>query len=226
MKFILYSLPRTGSSCVIRSFSKSGINACLEEPFFDGSSKLVATDRLRSIAVDADRLDHIEYSKKLFEKYDGFKILSNQTMQLLDICDKNNAGLILLKRDYFSTVASLIGLLTENMGHDPSTYNTWTSSGKGMIYDPNIPFFNITLKRFLYHNYLIDNILNKSKNYVTTIQYENPDQSKKDLENYFGKEIIFDIMKPTSLDSYFINVDEFISDIENRLRDMGFGVYI
>ena len=212
MKFILYALPRTGSSTVIRSFGKSGINVYLDEPFFDGCPKL----------VDANRLDHIEYSKKLFEKYDGFKIMSNQTMQLLDICDKNNAGLILLKRDYLSTIASFIGLITKNMGNDPTLYNTWTSTGKGMVYDPEkIPFLNSNLQRFLYHNYLIDNIFNKSKNYITTIQYENPNQSKEDLKNYFGKDIHLDVMTPTPLNSYFVNPEEFKSDIKNRIKDIG-----
>lgn len=213
MKFIVSSLPRTGSEALMHALSDSGLNVCPGEPFY------IDNDLITGV----DRRDHIKFTKKIFEDYDGFKIIIGHTMQLLDMCEQTNSKLILLKRnDFFAFIASYMGLLTGSMGKDPSSQETWTSSGKEMIYKP-IPFMNHIIDKFLYHNYLIDQVYNHSTSYLTTVHYENPQSGITDLENYFNREINLQLTPNPPLSKYFLNHEEFKSDIEERLKKLDKG---
>ena len=218
-KFIISSLPRTGSEALVHSLANAGLNICPSEPFNIDSTTISGVDRY----------DHLAFTRKIFESYDGFKIIIHHTMQLLDMCEKNDAKLILIKRNnYLSSIASYIGLLRGKIGidDDSSKHETWTSAGKGMVYEP-IPFINHTLDRFLYHNYLIDHVYNQHECYLTTIHYEDPSRGISDLENYFECDIDLNLKQNTPLSEYFVNHEEFKDDIEKRLKKMqGRGLHL
>ena len=223
-KFIVGFVPRTGSNALMSSLSAAGKSVCDGEPFWQAQR--------RKMNLIDNFQDHIGLTKKLFEKYDGFRILINQTKQLKEMCIENNAGLILIRRnDYLATLASQIILLAKNnVKHyqyqdgqlSPKSYETWTSTSKKMIYDPNnkmLVWFSEQINQMLYANYLIDNIFPTYANYVTTINYENPIQGLNDLEEYFGVKIPLTLAPSRPLSDYFVNHEEFKSDIEARIKN-------
>ena len=223
-KFILYSLSRTGSSAIMRALTAAGINHC-DVPFW--------MHQRRNMNLTTNPHNHIEWSKKVFEKYDGFKIAFKQSLQLKEICDENNASLVLVRRnDYLATLASQI-----IFGNDPNNLNgkynkvgqmsaksheTWTSTSRKMVYDPNdrmLAWLSYQIDDLFYGNYLIDNIFPAYSNYVTTINYENPANGLKDLKEYFGVEIPLTLAASRPLSDYFVNHEEFKSDIEAKIKN-------
>ena len=221
-KFIVGFMPRTGSNALMSSLSAAGKSVCDGEPFW--------LPQRRKMNLIDNFQDHIGLTKKLFKKYDGFRILINQTNQLKEMCNENNAGLILIRRnDYLATLASQIILLANNsVKHyqagklSPKSYDTWTSTSKKMVYDPNgkmLVWLNEGINQMLYANYLIDNIFPTYSNYVTTINYENPANGLNDLEEYFGIKIPLTLAASRPLSDYFINHEEFKSDIEDRIKN-------
>ena len=227
-KFIVGFVARTGSNALMTALSAAGKSVCNGEPFW--------LAQRRKMNLIANPHDHIGLTKKLFKEYDGFRIIINQTMQLKEICDQNKADLILLRRnDYLATLASQIILLTNNSVKyykagllSPKSYTTWTSTNRKMVYDPNDKILGsghwpnrITsqLNQILYTNYLIDNIFPTYSNYVTTINYENPAPGLKDLKEYFGMEIPLMLAPSRPLSDYFVNHEEFKSDIEDRIKN-------
>jgi len=223
-KFIVGFVPRTGSNALMSSLSAAGKSVCDGEPFWQAQR--------RKMNLIDNFQDHIGLTKKLFEKYDGFRILINQTNQLKEMCNENNAGLILIRRnDYLATLASQIILLAKNnvkhaQYHDgqlsPKSYETWTSTSKKMVYDPNnkmLVWLSEQINQMLYANYLIDNIFPAYSNYVTTVDYENPIHGLNDLEEYFGMKIPLILAPSRPLSDYFVNHEEFKSDIEYRIKN-------
>ena len=221
-KFIVGFVPRTGSNALMSSLSAAGKSVCDGEPFW-------LAQRRKMNLIDNFQ-DHIGLTKKLFEKYDGFRILINQTNQLKEMCNENNAGLILIRRnDYLATLASQIILLANNSVKyyqagqlSPKSYDTWTSTSRKMVYDPNnkmLVWLNEHIDQMLYANYLIDNIFPAYSNYVTTINYENPTQGLKDLEEYFSMKIPLTLAASRPLSDYFVNHEEFKSDIEAKIKN-------
>ena len=232
-KFVVCSLPRTGSTAVMKSLATAldadnsfGNKVCESEPFW--------LPQRREMNLTTNLHDHVGLAKKLFEEYDGFKIIINQTMQLREICDENNAGLILIRRnDYLATLASLIIMLT--IGPElasgrcfkagllsPKSYETWTSTRKKMVYNPNdktLAYLNYQINQILYANHLIDNVFPTYSNYVTTINYENQTPGLEALEEYFGVEIPLMLAPSRPLSDYFVNHKEFKSDIEDRIKN-------
>jgi len=232
-KFVVCSLPRTGSTAVMKSLATAldadnsfGNKVCESEPFW--------LPQRREMNLTTNLHDHVGLAKKLFEEYDGFKIIINQTMQLREICDENNAGLILIRRnDYLATLASLIIMLT--IGPElasgrcfkagllsPKSYQTWTSTRKKMVYNPNdktLAYLNYQINQILYANHLIDNVFPTYSNYVTTINYENQTPGIEALEEYFGVEIPLMLAPSRPLSDYFVNHKEFKSDIEDRIKN-------
>ena len=221
-KFILYAYPRTGASAIMTALTAAGINHC-HVPFWMHQS--------RNMNLTTNPHNHIELSKKLFEKYDGFKIEFKQSLQLKEICDENNAGLVLVRRnDYLATLASQI-----IFGNDPNnlngkydkglsnkSYETWTSTSRKMVYDPNdrrLGWLSYQIYDLFYGNYLIDNIYPAYSNYVTTVDYENPMHGLNDLEEYFGVKIPLTLAASRPLSDYFVNHEEFKSDIEARIKN-------
>ena len=221
-KFIVGFVPRTGSNALMSSLSAAGKSVCDGEPFWPAQR--------RKMNLIDNFQDHIGLTKKLFEKYDGFRILINQTNQLKEMCNENNAGLILIRRnDYLATLASQIILLANNSVKyyqagqlSPKSYDTWTSTSRKMVYDPNnkmLVWLNEHIDQMLYANYLIDNIFPAYSNYVTTINYENPTQGLKDLEEYFSMKIPLTLAASRPLSDYFVNHEEFKSDIEAKIKN-------
>ena len=210
MTFIVSALPRTGSEALIHALLNSGLNVCPNEPFYVDNN----------LIPGVDRHNHIEFTRKILEDYDGFKISLGHTMQLLDMCEQTNSKLILLRRNnFYAFIASYIGLLTGNMGKDSSSQETWTSSGKEMIYEP-MPFIDHIIDRFLYYNHLIDSVYNSHESYLTTVHYEDPLSGITDLENYFNREINLQLTPNPPLSKYFLNHEEFKLDIEKRLKKL------
>jgi len=221
-KFIVGFVPRTGSNALMSSLSAAGKSVCDGEPFW-------IAQRRKMNLIDNFQ-DHIGLTKKLLEKYDGFRIIINQTKQLKEMCNENNAGLILIRRnDYLATLASQIILLANNSVKyyqagqlSPKSYDTWTSTSRKMVYDPNnkmLVWLNEHIDQMLYANYLIDNIFPAYSNYVTTINYENPTQGLKDLEEYFSMKIPLTLAASRPLSDYFVNHEEFKSDIEAKIKN-------
>jgi len=90
------------------------------------------------------------------------------------------------------------------------------------VYDPNnkmLVWLNEHIDQMLYANYLIDNIFPAYSNYVTTINYENPTQGLKDLEEYFSMKIPLTLAASRPLSDYFVNHKEFKSDIEAKIKN-------
>ena len=228
--FVVCSLPRTGSEAVMKAIAAAGKTICKSEPFGHTQHRLFRNK------MNINAYDHVGLAKKLFKEYDGFKIIVHTTMQLREICDENNAGLILIRRnDYLATLASLIiftngnddryyeaGPLTQR-GYNWQTsdsYETWTSTSRKTVYDPNeASWLNSQINKIFYANYLIDNIFPTYSNYVTTINYENPAPGLKDLKEYFGMEIPLMLAPSRPLSDYFVNHEEFKSDIEDRIKN-------
>ena len=232
-KFVVSSLPRTGSTAVMKSLAAAldddtsvGNKICKSEPFW-----LAQRHEMNLIT---NLHDHVGLAKKLFEEYDGFKIIINQTMQLREICDENNAGLILIRRnDYLATLASLIIMLT--IGPElasarafkagllsPKSYETWTSTRKKMVYNPNdktLAYLNYQINQIFYANHLIDNVFPTYSNYVTTINYENQTPGLEALEEYFGVEIPLILAPSRPISDYFVNHEEFKKDVEDRIKN-------
>jgi len=207
-KFVVCSLPRTGSEALMKALAASGNVVCKSEPFW--------LPQRRKMNLTINPYDHIGLAKKLFEEYDGFKIIIHQTMQLKEICDENNAGLILIRRnDHLATLASLIILMNNNDDRYfqvgplfAKSYETWTSTSRKMVYDPNgkmLVWLNSMINQILYANYLIDNVFPTYSNYVTTINYENPTPGVKALKEYFGVEIPLILAPSRPLSDYFVN---------------------
>ena len=222
-KFILYAYPRTGASAIMCALAAAGINHC-NTPFW--------MHQQRKMNLTANPHNHIELSKKLFEKYDGFKIEFKQSLQLKEICDENNAGLVLVRRnDYLATLASQI------IREDPNnlyayegkfgqlsnkSYKTWTSTSRKMVYDPNdrrLGYLSYQIDALFYFNYLIDSVFPTYSNYVTTINYENQTPGLEALEEYFGTRIPLTLAPSRPLSDYFVNHEEFKSDIEDRIKN-------
>lgn len=215
-KFVILGPPRTGTCALRYSLIHSGLSVCPGEPFFaDGFKDFTSVNRH----------NHLRYSDEIFKDYDGFKIIVGHSEQVLDICTQNNAKLILTRRhNFLSFMASYYVLVTgqhpkagKNTGANPESYSTWTSSGNGVVYKP-LPFMNHVVDKFLYYNYLIDNVWNKHENYLTTIDFEDVTKGVSDLENYFDISINLNITSNTLLSKYFINHEEFRLDVENRMK--------
>lgn len=211
-RIVILGLPRTGTCALRHSLEATGLNICPGEPYFqtDHAPKVSATWRH----------DHIRYSNKIFEIYDGFKIIVGHSEQVLDICANNNAKLILTRRrDFLSFMASYYILI--NGAHtgrrDPREYSTWTSTGHKVEYKP-MPFTSHHIDKFLYYNHLIDNVYNKNQSYLTTVNFEDVSAGVSDLENYLDSPIDLNITANTSISKYFTNPEEFKEDIENRVR--------
>jgi len=215
-KFVILGLPRTGTCALRHSLIDSGLSVCPGEPFFAEEFK-----NFTSI----HRHNHLKYSGEIFKDYDGFKIIVGHSEQVLDICAQNNAKLILTRRhNFLSFMASYYVLVTgqhkrtgKNTGSNSESYSTWTSTGNEVIYKP-LPFMNYVVDRFLYYNYLIDNVYNKHENYLTTIDFEDVTKGVSDLENHFDIPINLNITSNTLLSKYFINHEEFRLDVENRMK--------
>jgi len=228
--FVIMGLPRTGTCALRHSLINSGLKVHPGEPYF-------ATD----VAIEGAsyRHDHIAFSKKLFSSYDGFKIIVGHSEQVLDMCEQNNAKLILLKRNnflaflasYYILVSgkhnfSALGL-EKDVPHKryrqtsskivTESFSTWTSTGNEVVYKP-LPFMNYSVDKFLYYNYMIDNVYNQHKNYLTTVDFEDVTKGVSDLENYFDRPINLDITSNTTLSKYFVNHEEFKEDIERRIK--------
>lgn len=200
----------------MRSLSKSGLSVCPNEPFYVTNNDM----------WDVNRYDHVAFASKIFESYDGFKIIIGHTMQMIDMASKNNARIILLKRnDYLKSLASYIVLMSGSRIDDSSTFETWTSTGRNMIYKPT-PFTDHMLDKFLYQNYLIDHVYNQHECYLTTVNYEDPIPGISVLENYFECDIDLQLKQNVPLSEYFVNHEEFKDDIEKRLKKLQGGVYI
>lgn len=203
--------PRTGTTALQYSMENSGLNVCPGDPFYIGSDQFVAV---------TNRHDHCSLAAKVFTEYDGFKIILNHSLQILEMAEKNDAKLILTRRhDFLSFMASYIGLLNHNIGPDPYSYEGWTSSGKQMIYKP-IPFVEHTIDKFLHYNHMIDEVYSQHKNYLTTIHYEDPSNGIADLENYFDREIDLQLAPNVSLSEYFVNHEDFERDMKKILKDV------
>lgn len=210
-KFVIMSMARSGSHAVVHSLANAGLNVCLTEPYWMGSRHKTNYP-----------YNHIAYSKDLFMQYDGFKIIFNQTQQLKEICEENNAGLILIRRkSLLHQIASYIKFAHGHGGKDTSTYKGWTSTGAMEFTNDlidNIPFFTERVDNMIYGNYLIDNVYINYPNYVTTICYEEPEKSNDMLCGYFHRDISINIAPQEPLSSYFTNPDDFISAIKSRTK--------
>lgn len=218
-KFVILGLPRTGTCALRNSLSNAGLNVCPDEPFFADSVKYFTTPY---------RHDHLQYSQKIFSRYDGFKIIAGHSEQVLDICELNDAKLILTRRhNFLFFMASYYMLLTGQNTNitaarrgDQSnmlSYDTWTSSGNKAVYKPN-HWIDHVVDKFSYYNYLVDNVYNQHKNYLTTVGFEDVTEGVSDLENYFDRPISLDITSNTSLAKYFVNHEEFEEDIKRRQK--------
>lgn len=216
-KFVIYCCPRSGSNALIHSLINSDVKIGLEEPF-------TLSDKNDKIFSENMSIDHLKSSRNLFETADGFKILHRQTEVLREICEENNAKLILLKRnDLNAQIASWIVLMTRNILPLSDSYNTWTSTGLKMKYDPDIldkrfGSFDIVLHHFMRGNHLIDNVLINYPSYLTTICYENPEPGVSVLGSYLKRDIELSIPSNKTLDNYFVNHKEFESDIKTRIQ--------
>lgn len=218
-KFVILGLPRTGTCALRHSLMRAGLSVCPDEPYYiDGFKNMTA----------AYRHDHLRYSKKIFNEYDGFKIIAGHSEQVLDICALNDAKLILTRRhnflffmaSYYMLLTGQNANITEARGGKRSnmlSYDTWTSSGNKAVYEPN-RWIDHVVDKFSYYNYLVDNVYNQHKNYLTTVDFEDVTKGISDLENYFDRPIDHNITSNTSLAKYFVNPEEFEEDIKHRQK--------
>lgn len=214
MKFVIASSARTGSHYLLYTLRDAGINVCPSEPFWITNRHKFKTNNY---------YDHVDYASVVLKQYDGFKIIFNHTMQLQEMCNANNAKLIVLKRNNLhAQLASYIIFALTNGTGDVNSYKGWTSTSKKMTYSKelvaNIPFFDHRIDSILYSNYLTDNFFPKHENYLTTVVYEHMEDSKKILEDHFKVKLDLNNPPESNIGDYFTNPDEFISDIDHRIK--------
>lgn len=216
---MIYCCPRSGSNALVHALKNAELRVDLDEPF----TLMNINDKQAKAHM---HLDHIQQSRELFKTLDGFKILHRQTEVLREICEKNHAKLILLKRnDLYAQIASWICLMSRDKLSDSGSYETWTSSGLNTLYDPDVldkrfGSFDVALHHFMRGNYLIDNILTDYPSYLTTVCYENPSDGLNVLKEYFNRDIDLKMGPNTPLKEYFVNHEEFEMDIKTRIEKL------
>lgn len=204
-KTILYSVPRSGSHATMNAIQASGLKI---PPYNQPLS--------RGLVVD-----HVKMAKDIFDKYDVFNIEGKQTLQLEQILNETGASLICLRRsDIFCTIASFWGFMNGNC-HDTNSRSNWTATGKNSVYNPDVIErvfdFNTFINSVIYCNHLVDNVFSKYSSFVATINYESSEDGVSKVSEHFNKSIDLDLGPVPTLSDYFVNHEEFKSDIENRL---------
>lgn len=204
-KTILYSVPRSGSHATMNAMRQMGL-------------KVPKNNQPLSLGLI---VDHVKMSKDIFNEYDVFNIEGKQTLQLQQILEETDSNLICLRRtDIFCAIASFWGFMNGNCS-DTNSRLEWTATGKKSIYDPDVIErvfdFNSFINSVVYCNHLVDNVFSKHKSFVTTINYESPEAGISKASEYFNTSMKLDFGPIPNLSDYFLNHEEFKSDIENRL---------